>query len=200
MNRENVLSFVTAKSGRAKVLKVEIPTALQKFNADNHTLRVRIVACWESESDTENSVQSLLRSVVGNNEFSQIANLDGYNVPEGVTDKAKHFADTIKGKTFFATKYSVSIQNLARELEEKYNTLERVNDPIRKRTYATLTDCTLDTANDDDKVVIYERLVNRLRKRLADQRLLPGGYVESGGTSNPPTLGNATGATVGVIL
>ena len=193
-----MIQLVTAKTGKARVLRLEIPAALQKFNTDNNTLRVRIVACWASD-DKDGGVQSLLRSVVGNNEFSQIANLDGYVVPDNpnadAQTKVNAFKAAVVGGEFFATKYSVTISNLAKNLGEKYATLERVHDPIRKRTYTSLTDCTLDNVSDDDKAVMYERLSNRLAKRLADGRLKVGTFVEPA-TSTPPNLGASTGADI----
>lgn len=193
-----MIQLVTAKAGKAKVLRLEIPAALQKFNTDNNTLRVRIVACWASD-ETNGGVQSLLRSVVGNNEFSQIANLDGFVVPDNpnadAQAKVTAFKNAVVGGEFFATKYTVSIANLAKNLGTGFDSLERVHDPIRKRTYSSLTDCTLDNVSDDDKAVMYERLSNRLAKRLADNRLKPGPFIE-GTAQTQPNLGVSTGTAL----
>lgn len=201
MDRSIAISLVTSKSGRAKVTKLEIPEALAKFNADNHTLRVRIVAVWATEGSeaNPNDCSAILRNVIGNNEFSQIANLDGYE-GETAQDKVTKFKEAVVGKYFTATKYSVTIANLAKDLGENYATLDRVNDPIRKRNYTSLSDCTLDNPSDDDKAVMYERLVNRLQKRLADGRLKAGAFLDTNTNTNTPngtqTLSGATGATV----
>lgn len=200
MDKSTAISLVTAKSGRAKVSHIEIPEALANFNAANHTLRVRIVAVWAAQ-DTEsdpNDCSAVLRQTVGNNEFSQIANLDGF---AGDTAQAKvdGFKLAVVGKFFTATKYSVTIANLAKDLGEGYATLERVHDPVKKRNYTSLSDCTLDAPSDDDKAVMYERLVNRLQKRLVDKRLLPGSFAETATTPTAaatPSVSAATGATL----
>lgn len=211
MEKLDAIRLVAAKSGRAKVSRVELPEALQKFNAANNTLRVRIVAVWaaqNTESDP-NDCSSVLRQTVGNNEFSQIANLDGFIVKnedgtpaidQSAQSKVNGFKTAVVGKFFTATKYSVSIANLAKDLGDNYATLERVHDPIKKRTYGALSDCTLDPISDDDKAIMYERLNNRLQKRLVDGRLKPGSFIEStDGTSQlagTQTISGATGATV----
>lgn len=195
MERNTAISLVNAKSGRAKVTKLEIPEALAKFNTDNHTLRVRIVAVWASEvnESNPNDCSAVLRNVVGNNEFSQIANLDGFE-GENAQDKVTKFKEAVIGKFFTATKYSVTIANLAKDLGEKYATLERVHDPLKKRNYTSLSDCTLDAPSDDDKYVMYERLSNRLQKRLADERLKVGAYIENNPNVGEQSIAGATGA------
>lgn len=199
MERNIAISLVTSKSGRAKVTKLEIPEALAKFNADNHTLRVRVVAVWASESNegNPNDCSAVLRNVVGNNEFSQIANLDGFD-GESAQDKVTKFKEAVIGKYFTATKYSVTIANLAKDLGENYTTLDRVHDPIKKRNYTSLSDCTLDNPSDDDKSVMYERLVNRLQKRLADGRLKAGAFLDTNTNSanGTNTISAATGAAL----
>jgi len=197
MERNESIQLVSAKSGRAKVVKIELPEPLVKFNTANNTLRVRVVAVWAAENsdNNPNDCSSVLRQTVGNNEFSQIANLDGF---AGDTAQAKvdGFKTAVIGKYFTATKYSVSIANLAKDMGETYATLDAVNDPIRKRTYTSLSDCTLDAPSDDDKVIIYERLVNRLQRRLTDKRLFVGRYTETGNnsTANTQSISTATGA------
>ena len=201
MEKSNAIQLVSAKSGRAKVTKLEIPEALAKFNAANNTLRVRIVAVWASESnnDNPNDCSTVLRQTIGNNEFSQIANLDGF---EGGSAQAKvdGFKAAVVGKFFTATKYSVTIANLAKDLGESYATLERVHDPIKKRNYTSLSDCTLDAPSDDDKAVMYERLVNRLQKRLADGRLKAGAFLDTNTNNNTASgtqsISGATGANL----
>ena len=206
MQRESVLSLVAAKGGKAKVTKLEIPQPLAKFNADNNTLRVRIVAMWANETDDDaNSCQSLLRETVGNNEFSQIANLDGFDAtiaPAGVenwpyTDnnpqtKVDAYKARVLGKFFTATKYTVTVAALCKDLGGEFATVDRVHDKTKKRTYPTLTDCTLDAPNDDDKVIMWERLQNRLQRRIAEKRLFVGPFVPSTDTTNI----NAQGASV----
>lgn len=201
MKKSLAISLVSSKSGRAKVTKLEIPEALAKFNADNNTLRVRIVAVWANESSetNPNDCSAVLRNVVGNNEFSQIANLDGFE-GESAQDKVTKFKEAVVGKYFTATKYSVTIANLAKDLGESYATLDRVHDPLKKRNYTSLSDCTLDNPSDDDKAVMYERLVNRLQKRLADNRLKPGAYLDTNTGTNTAngtqTISGATGAAL----
>ena len=199
MEKSQAIQLVNAKSGRAKVTKLEIPAALAKFNAANNTLRVRIVAVWATENDNDNpnDCSAILRQTVGNNEFSQIANLDGF---EGANSQAKidGFKAAVLGKYFTATKYSVTIANLAKDLGENYATLERVHDPLKKRNYTSLSDCTLDAPSDDDKAVMYERLCNRLQKRLADERLKVGAFLDTNTNSNngTQTISSATGANL----
>lgn len=200
MEKSLAIQLVTAKSGRAKVTRLEIPEALQKFNAANNTLRVRVVAVWATENATDNpnDCSALLRQTVGNNEFSQIANLDGF-AGESAQAKIDGFKTAVVDKFFTATKYSVTIANLAKDLGESFATLERVHDPVKKRNYTSLSDCTLDAPSDDDKAVMYERLTNRLQKRLADGRLKAGAYLDANTNATPattPTLTGATGATV----
>ena len=208
MERERILSLVAAKGGKAKVTKLEIPAPLQKFNADNNTLRVRIVAMWANENDdAANSCQSLLRETVGNNEFSQIANLDGFDataVPTGVTPENWPYKDNnpqtkvdaykarVLGKFFTATKYTVTVASLCKDLGGELATVDRVHDKDKKRTYPTLADCTLDAPNDDDKVVMWERLQNRLQRRLAEKRLFVGPFVPVTDATNI----NAQGAAI----
>ena len=197
MEKNIAIQLVAAKSGRAKVTKLEIPDTLKKFNTDNNTLRVRIVAVWATESSESNpnDCSDVLRNVVGNNEFSQIANLDGF---EGdiAQDKVNKFKEAVVGKFFTATKYSVTIANLAKDLGENYATLDRVHDPVKKRNYTSLSDCTLDVPSDDDKAVMYERLVNRLQKRLADGRLKAGAFLDTTNNGGTQTISGATGATI----
>ena len=201
MEKSQSIQLVSAKSGRAKVVRLEIPEALGKFNTANNTLRVRIVAVWATESTEENpnDCSAILRQTVGNNEFSQIANLDGFS-GDSAQAKFDAFKAAVVGKFFTATKYSVTIANLAKDLGESYATLERVHDPIKKRNYTSLSDCTLDNPSDDDKAVMYERLVNRLQKRLADGRLKAGAFLDTntnntsvGGTQS---ISSATGANL----
>lgn len=209
MEKNVSISLVVSKSGRAKVNRLEIPEALQKFNTTNNTLRVRLVACWATESaeGNPNDCSAILRDVVGNNEFSQIANLDGFVVRDNegnpipnvtAQQKVDAFKTAVLNKFFTATKYSVTIANLAKDLGENYTTLDMVNDPIKKRNYRSLTDCTLDAPSDDDKAIMYERLVNRLQKRLADGRLKAGAFLDA--NNNTPngtnTIAAATGANV----
>lgn len=210
MERTTAISLVTAKSGRAKVTKLEIPAALSDFNTKNGTLRVRIVACWAAEEreNDPNDCSAMLRQTIGNNEFSQIANLDGFTVKNAdgtpaanQTPQAKldAFKLAVLGKYFTATKYSVSIPNLAKDLGAGYETLERVHDPVRKRNYTSLSDCTLDPVSEDDKFTMYERLSNRLQRRLADKRLMPGSFAEAAAPASPaatPSVSAATGATL----
>jgi len=211
MEKSQAIQLVTCKSGRAKVTKLEIPEALQKFNTANNTLRIRIVAVWATENTNNdpNDCSAVLRQTIGNNEFSQIANLDGYVVKnddgtpaadQSAQNKVNSFKGAVVNKFFTATKYSVSITNLAKDLGESYATLERVNDPIKKRNYSALSDCTLDAPSDDDKAIMYERLVNRLQKRLADQRLKPGAFLDTNTSTNPAngtqSISGATGAAL----
>jgi len=209
MEKNVSISLVVAKSGRAKVNRLEIPEALQKFNTTNNTLRVRLVACWATENaeGNPNDCSGILRDVIGNNEFSQIANLDGFVVRDdagnpipnaSAQQKVDAFKTAVLNKFFTATKYSVSIANLAKDLGENYATLDMVNDPIKKRNYRSLTDCTLDAPSDDDKAIMYERLVNRLQKRLADGRLKAGAFLDANTNNSNGTqsISGATGATV----
>lgn len=209
MERTTAISLVTAKTGRAKVTKLEIPTTLAEFNTKNATLRVRIVACWAAEEreNDPNDCSAMLRQTIGNNEFSQIANLDGFTVKnadgipaadQSAQAKLDAFKLAVLGKYFTATKYSVTISNLAKDLGEGYATLERVHDPVRKRNYTSLSDCTLDPVSEDDKYTMYERLLNRLQKRLTDKRLVPGSLTDAAASvqsTATPSVSAATGAT-----
>lgn len=210
MDRITAISLVTAKSGRAKVTKLEIPTALSEFNTKNGTLRVRVIACWATEEreNDPNDCSAMLRQTIGNNEFSQIANLDGFTVKnadgtpaadQSSQAKVDAFKLAVLGKYFTATKYSVTISNLAKDLGEGYATLERVHDPIKKRTYSALSDCTLDPASEDDKYTMYERLSNRLQRRLTDKKLMPGSLTDAAApiqSAATPSVSAATGATL----
>lgn len=206
MQREQILSLVAAKGGKAKVTKLEIPAQLQQFNNANNTLRVRVVAMWANETDDDaNTCQSLLRETTGNNEFSQIANLDGFDAtiaPKGVENwpykdnnpqtKVNAYKARVLGKFFTATKYTVTVASLCKDLGGDLATVDRVHDKTKKRTYPTLTDCTLDPPNDDDKVIMWERLQNRLQRRLAEKRLFVGAFTPDTDTTNI----NAQGAAV----
>lgn len=205
MEREKILSLVAAKGGKAKVTKLEIPQALAQFNTANNTLRVRVVAMWANETDdAENSCQSLLRETTGNNEFSQIANLDGFDAtiaPKGVDNwpykdnnpqtKVDAYKARVLNKFFTATKYTVTVASLCKDLGGELATVDRVHDKTKKRTYPTLTDCTLDSPNDDDKVIMWERLQNRLQRRLAEKRLFVGPFTQDTNTNHINAQGGA---------
>lgn len=193
MERERILLAVTAKSGKAKVTRLEIPDMLKKYNSDNNTLRVRLVCVWDTgeNEDSQDSCAELLQQTVGGQEFGQIANLDSFdatqvpawyqgdwpykeNTPQNKIDAYKL---RVLNKFFTGTRYTCSVEALCADLGGEYATITRVHSVEKKRTYPTLSDCTLSPASDDEKVAAFMRLQAQLVKRLGDNRLRVGAYV-----------------------
>jgi len=182
MERSEIINNVFAKETKAIVTGIDIPEKLQKFNASNNTLRVRVNFTYVSElqSDDVNDVTNVLRNVTGNNSSSVIANLDGYVVPDNPSATAQQKVDAfvaqIKGKTLYACILSCPISALVADMDG-LQTVTQVHDKATKHTYASLYDVVLDKATDDLKVLTYQRLVTRLATRLADKRLYVGAFV-----------------------
>ena len=99
--------------------------------------------------------------------------------------KVNAYKARVLGKFFTATKYTVTVAALCKDLGGDLATVDRVHDKTKKRTYPTLTDCTLDAPNDDDKVIIGVGLYIRrkgivdfveLAKRLPEYKFIWFGY------------------------
>ena len=98
----------------ALIKSVEITDGLSAYNADNDTLRARLVFAYDSEDKGDDDVLMLLTTLTSSNQYSLIINLDNLPNVDGLTDDqiVERAKELLVGKKTTFTTYVFQIAEL----------------------------------------------------------------------------------------